>query len=52
MCMNTSPKRLKQLRLIGIDIFFNQIALCSGFKQGNNSEIKNAVFLKGKASWN
>ena len=44
--MSTSPKRLKQLRVIGIDIFFNQIALYRGFKQGNNAEIKNAVFLK------
>ena len=39
MCMNTSPdvhERLKLLRLLGTDFFFNQIALYHDVMQGDN----------------
>ena len=45
MCLNTSPtvrERLKLLRFIGIDIFFNQIAFHHGVTQGDNSEMCHA----------
>ena len=54
--MNTSPnvlEKLKLLRFIGIEIFFNQITLTAlnrGATQGANSEIHNAVFSKRKTS--
>ena len=56
MCMNTSPnvlERLKLPRFIGMDIFFNQVALYHGVTQGDNSEIQDAVlFLKRKTLLN
>ena len=46
-------ERLKLPRFIGIDIFFNQVALYHGVTQGDNSEIQNAVlFLKRKTLLN
>ena len=47
--MNISPNVLEMLKLlsfIGVDIFFNQIALYHGVTRGDNLEIQNAVFSK------
>ena len=55
MCMNASPnvlESLKHLRFIGMDVFFNQIALYHGFTQGDSLEIQNTVFSKRKTLWN
>ena len=52
VCMITSPnvpEKLKLLRFLEIDIFFNEnIALYYGVTQGDNSEVQNAVFSKRK----
>ena len=51
--MNTSPyvrEWLKLLRFLGIDIFFNPIALYHGVTQSDNSEIQNAVIPKRMTS--
>ena len=57
MCMNTSPnvhERPKLLRFMGIDIFSCNLHVIElydcGVTQGDNSEIQNAVFSKGKTS--
>ena len=55
MWMNTSHnvlERLKLPRFIGIEIIFNQIALYQSVTQGENLEMKNAVFSKRKTSQN
>ena len=49
MCMNTCRyvlETFKLLRIIGRDMFFNQFCIMHGVKQGDNSEIQNAVFSK------
>ena len=55
--MNTSPNVLEMLRLlrfIGVDIFFNQITLCHGVTQDDNSEIQNhwCIFKTNLTLWN
>ena len=54
MCMNTSlnvHERLKLLRFIGMDIFFNQIALYHGVTQGDKYCIFEMKDVKGLESW-